>query len=185
MTRYAVLALAALVACSGAAAPRQPARAAAPAADPVAYLRGTLAPWPAPDAHGRLAVTDRSRGRVAAYDSALVVLVLIRAGKRAEAASVLEGLHALQGPDGALPFSFVLPRPDPIAYVRSGAVAWAGYAAAEYLDAEAGGPGRAEALALARGAASYVMGRQVAKPGDPRDGLVRGGAGVFRYELDD
>ncbi len=34
------------------------------------------------------------------------------------------------------------------------------------------GPSRTEALALARGAARYLMGRQIVAPGDPRDGLV-------------
>jgi hypothetical protein len=152
---------------------------------PLAYLRGTLASWPERTSTGRLAVTDPSVGRVAAYDSALIVLVFIREGSREEAAAVLEGLAALQRPDGSFPFSFTLPRPDPqIAYVRSGAVAWVGYAAAEYLDSDRRGPARDRALALARGAASYLLGRQVSQPGDPRDGLVRGGEGTYRYELD-
>jgi hypothetical protein len=114
------------------------------------------------------------------------VLVLIRRGARAEAGSIIEALLALQRPDGSLPFSFVLPRPDEtIPYVRSGAVAWVGYAATEYLDADSAGPSRPQALALARAAAAYLMGRQISIAGDARDGLVRGGAGTFRYELDE
>ncbi|HSO41036.1 MAG TPA: hypothetical protein VLT33_51275 [Labilithrix sp.] len=151
----------------------------------VDYLRSTLVPWPTPEAHGRLALTDPVAHRVAVYDSALVALVLIRGGARAEAAAIVEALLALQRPDGSLPFSFALPRPDDgVPYVRSGAVAWVGYAAAEYLDADRAGPARAEALALARSAARYVIARQVTAEGDPRDGLVRGGAGTYRYELD-
>lgn len=191
MKRYAcVIGMSLSVACTTPAARPAPAPAPtsgapAPASDAIGYLRGSLAPWPSADAHGRLAVTDPLTKRVATYDSALVALVLIRRGAREEAARLIEGLLALQEPDGSLPFSFVLPRPEPsIAYVRSGAVAWVGYAAAEYLDSDRAGPARAEALALARGAATYVMSRQVAKPGDARDGLVLGGAGVFRYELD-
>ncbi|MDB5219294.1 MAG: hypothetical protein JWO86_7221, partial [Myxococcaceae bacterium] len=123
--------------------------------------------------------------RVAAYDSALMVLVLIRRGSREEAASIIEALLALQRSDGSVPFSFVLPRPDEaVPYVRSGAVAWVGYAATDYLDADAAGPARTEALTLARAAASYLIGRQVKMPGDARDGLVRGGSGILRYELD-
>lgn len=189
MRRFACLAgltLGAVLAsgCTGAGA-RPLAPAPLPAGDPMAYLRGSLAPYPNAGAHGRLAVTDPARGRVAAYDSALVVLVMIRRGAREEAARIIEGLLALQAADGSLPFSFVLPKPDePVPYVRSGAVAWVGYAAAEYLDADRAGPARAEAIALARGAATYLLGRQITKAGDPRDGLVRGGAGVFRYELD-
>lgn len=153
--------------------------------DPLAYLRSTLAPWPDASARGRLAITDPASGRVATYDSALVALVLIRRGERDEAARVLEALRALQRPDGSLPFSFILPRADGgVVYVRSGAVAWVGYAAAEYLDADSKGPARDVALALARGAAAYLLDRQIATSGDPRNGLVRGGEGVLRYEVD-
>jgi hypothetical protein len=159
--------------------------AAKTTADAMRFLRGSLTPWPDAKSHGRLAVTDAKTKRVAAYDSALLVLVLIRRGSREEAGSVIEGLRAVQQRNGSVPFSFALPRPDEhTPYVRSGAVAWVGYAATEYLDAERGGPARAEALALARGAASYLLARQVSKPGDPRDGLVRGGEGTYRYELD-
>jgi hypothetical protein len=181
MRRYgSMIGLALLVACHAPAAeaPRQ-------RADPLTYLRGTLVPYPDEHARGLVALTDPVRRRVATYDSALVALVLVRRGAREEAGRVILGLSALQRPDGSLPFSFTLPRPEgSLPYLRSGAVAWVGYAAAEYLDADRGGPARAEAITLARGAARYLMGRQVATPGDPRDGLVRGGAGGFRYELD-
>ncbi|MBX3197961.1 MAG: hypothetical protein KF894_07425 [Labilithrix sp.] len=183
--RASIAGLGLLLAC--AAPPRPPATAPAATSkvDPMPFLRGALVPWPDAGSRGRLALTDPESRRVAAYDSALVVLVLMRHGARAEAGAVIEGLHALQRPDGSLPFSFVLPRPDErIPYVRSGAVAWVGYAAAEYLDAERGGSARAAALALARGAARYLLARQVSAEGDPRDGLVRGGEGTYRYELD-
>lgn len=185
MTRITmVLALSLAAACSGAPS-RTAEHVATKAGDPLAFLQRSLVPWPEPGSPGRVALTDPLAGRVATYDSALVVVVLTRRGARDEAASVLDGLAALQRPDGSLPFSFVLPRPDEtIPYVRSGAVAWVGYAAAEYLDADSGGPARPRALALARGAAAYLMGRQISAPGDARDGLVRGGAGTFRYELD-
>jgi hypothetical protein len=130
-------------------------------------------------------VTDPSSGRIATYDSALITLVLIRAGDRARAARVLLGLAALQDGDGALPFSFTLPAPDPGArYERAGAVAWAGYAAAEYLDAEEGGPARDEVLRFAHRAAAYLLARRVTAAGDPRDGLVRGGRGTLRYVVE-
>ncbi len=175
-----------VLACSAPAAPpaAQP-TATKTTADPMQFLRGRLVPWPREDGHARIAVSDPVAKRVAAYDSALLLLVLVRKGARDEAGMLVEGLHALQRPDGSLPFSFVLPKPDePVPYVRSGAVAWVGYAAAEYLDSDRGGPSRDRALSLARGAAAYLLARQVAKPGDPRDGLVRGGEGTFRYELD-
>lgn len=137
-----------------------------------------------------IALTDADTRRVAVYDSALVALVLARSDARPRAADVLAGLLAIQHEDGSLPFSFELPLPPhPISgvnstprYVRSGAVAWVGYAAAEYLDADRDGPLRGEILLLARRAADYLMKRQVDAPTDPRDGLVRGGEGVYRYE---
>lgn len=187
MRRYApLLGLSLLVGCPPpAAAPARVEHGPVIPGSALSYLRRSLVPYPAAGAHGRLALTDPITRRVATYDSALVVLVLIRGGARAEAAAILEGLLALQRPDGSLPFSFELPRPsEGIPYVRSGAVAWIGYAATEYLDADRAGPSRTEALALARGAARYLIGRQISTPGDPRDGFVRGGAGAYRYELD-
>ncbi|MDB5212158.1 MAG: hypothetical protein JWO86_85, partial [Myxococcaceae bacterium] len=110
------------VACSPASS-RPSASSASGAADPLVYLRRSLVPWPSPHSPGRLAVTDPIAHRVAAYDSALMVLVLIRRGSREEAARVIEALLALQRSDGSVPFSFVLPRPDEaVPYVRSGAV---------------------------------------------------------------
>ncbi len=157
---------------------------ATPAGDATSFLVGRLRPWPDPGSVGLLAVTDPATGRVATYDSALVVLVLLRAGRRDLAARVLQGLAALQGDDGRLPFSFTLPAPDPEPrFERSGAIAWAGYAAAEYLDADVGGPARDLVLSFAHRAAAYLIAHQVARPGDPRDGLVLGGTGNLRYEL--
>jgi hypothetical protein len=182
---WSAMMLALVVACSGAgtrAAARGPEGARA---DPAAFLTSALRPWPRADSAGLIAVTDAATGVVATYDSALVVLALLRSGDRPLAARVLRGLAALQGDDGAIPFSFTLTDPDPgPGYVRSGAVAWVGYAAAEYLDAERGGPSRDVALALAHRAAKYLLARAVSAHGDPRAGLVRGGSGTLRYELD-
>lgn len=150
-----------------------------------AFLASTLHPYPEDGSRGLLSVTDRASGRIAAYDSALVALVLARRGERDTAGRILAGLRALQGADGSIPFSFVLPKPDAsVPYVRAGAVAWVGYAAAEYLDAERGGTARDAALALARGAADYLLAHQVTAAGDARSGLVRGGAGTLRYAFD-
>jgi hypothetical protein len=149
------------------------------------FLTGSLRPWPREDSTGLLALTDPATGRLATYDSALVVLALLRSGQRVKAARVLQGLAALQGEDGGIPFSFTLPGPDVLLrYERTGAIAWIGYAAAEYLDADKGGPARDVILALAHRCAGYVLAHQVAHPGDPRDGLVRGGTGSIRYDLD-
>lgn len=149
-----------------------------------AFLASRLVAFPGKGA-GALAVTDPATKRIAIYDSALVALASMRAGDRAAAARLFQGLAAVQEPDGALPFSFVLPAPDRgELYVRAGAIAWVGYAAAEYLDAEPGGPAREVVAALAHRAAGWLLAHQVAPAADdPRSGLVRAGLGVIRYEV--
>ena len=47
------------------------------------------------------------------------------------------------------------------------------------------GPAREVIIRLAHGVAKYLMDRQVASPGDPRDGLVLGGEGAYALELID
>jgi hypothetical protein len=153
--------------------------------DPLAYLVASLRPWPQTDSPGLLAVTDPATGRVASYDSALVVLALLRAGDRVRAARVLQGLAALQNADGGIPFAFTLPEPDrEQRYERAGAIAWVGYAAGEYLDAARGGPARDIALQLAHRVGGYLVAHQVTLAGDPREGLVRGGTGTIHYKLE-
>lgn len=184
MRRAAALAIALVGACAEHGGPGRPAvpEPATPG-DPVVFLSESLRPWG--DGGGLLAVTEPASGRVAVYDSALVALVLLRRGQRDRAGRVLVGLEALQGEDGSLPFSFTLPEPANLrAFVRSGAVAWVGYAAAEYLDASRSAPAREVALRLAHRAAAYLLARQVARPGDLRDGLVLGGSGTPRYDVD-
>jgi hypothetical protein len=153
--------------------------------DPLASLVASLRPWPRADSAGLLAVTDPTTGRVATYDSALVVLTLLRAGDRVRAARVLQGLAALQNADGGIPFAFTLPEPDRgQRYDRAGAIAWVGYAAGEYLDAAPGGPARDAVLQLAHRVGGYLVAHQVTIAGDPREGLVRGGTGTIHYKLD-
>ncbi len=187
MRRAALLALVLFVACAPQRGPEgQTMRAhGGIAPDPVSFLVQSLRAWPEDSSDGLLAVTDPKSGRLAVYDSALVALVLLRRGQRERAGRILSGLAALQAEDGSLPFSFTLPSPQNFRrLVRSGAIAWVGYAAAEYLDAEAGGRAREAALRLGHRAAAYLLAHQIARPGDPRDGLVRGGSGVLRYDID-
>jgi hypothetical protein len=177
----ALAATALSLACVQPPVPNAPAGRALSATE---FLEASLQPWPHAESPGLIAITDPSTGRVSPYDSALVVLALLRAGDRQRAGSVVRGLAALQQADGGLPFSFTLPRPDSERYERSGTVAWVGYAAVEYLDAADGGDARAEALALARRAAEFLLSRQVNRAGDPRDGLVLGGVGTVYYVED-
>lgn len=77
------------------------------------------------------------------YDNALMALLLLRKGRRSEAGQVLNTLAKNQREDGSLLFSYPIGNaPTGDIYVRSGAVAWAGYAAVAYLQAEKGGPYR-------------------------------------------
>src|SRR5258708_4837833 len=66
--------------------------------DATSFLLDALKPWPRGDSTGLLAVTDPSTGRVATYDSALVVLAPLRAGQRDRAARVLRLSEARERP---------------------------------------------------------------------------------------
>jgi hypothetical protein len=155
-----------------------------PAATAQTFLRSLIRPWPDRDGALELASSTPGGARVSSYDNALLALYLMRQGRREDAGRILAALAQLQERDGAIPFSFVWPRPDDGAiYIRSGAAAWVGYAATEYLDAERGGPARPEITAMAHRIADYLLARQVRRAGDPRDGLVLGGSGNYRQEL--
>jgi hypothetical protein len=100
---------------------------------------------------------------VTLYSNALVALVQLRHGERAEAGRLLQAMAAVQAEDGSLPFAYRLPKPSE-RYVRSGAMAWMGYAAVEWL--RGGDDARIRGMAL--GIARYLMGNE-------DNGLVRGG----------
>ncbi len=78
--------------------------------------------------------------RVFVYDLAVATCALVLAGKHEEAKGLLLTLESVQLPDGALPFSFNTQ--DTFmnySYIRTGTVAWAGYAAVLY-ERETGDP---------------------------------------------
>jgi hypothetical protein len=153
------------------------------------FLSGLVRAWPEGGSGTgafALAVSSRVSQRVSSYDNALLALYRLRRGQREEAGRLLQALAVLQRDDGSIPFTFHWPKPEADnAYVRSGAVAWVGYAAVEYLDADRAGPAREEIIRLAHGVAKYLMDRQVASSGDARDGLVLGGIGAYELELVD
>jgi hypothetical protein len=158
--------------------------AAGPRGDAEQFLKQLVRPWPGETAKFALAVSSQVSQRVSSYDNALLALYLLRRGEREQAALLLQALGALQREDGGLPFTFKWPQPElDNPYVRSGAVAWVGYAAVEYLNADRGGPARDAIIRLAHGVARYLMDRQVAGADDPRAGLVRGGIGAFELEF--
>lgn len=145
------------------------------------FIAQRVKPWP-PEQGPHLLATSDANERVSSYDNALLVLHWLRIGERARAAQVLCALAELQYEDGSVPFSFPWPKPENAGYVRSGATAWVGYAAVEYLDADRAGPSREVIARLAHRAAEYLLARQVNISGDHRDGLVLGGFGTYRYE---
>jgi hypothetical protein len=181
-----VLTVGLFVACaqSSAIAPAHPVLAPSTAAD--GFLHQLVRPWPPDTGSFTLAVSSQISQRVSSYDNALLALYMLRRGQREQAASLLQALAALQREDGAIPFTFKWPQPEAAnVYVRSGAVAWVGYAATEYLDSDRGGPARDAIVRLAHGVARYLLDRQVASEHDLRDGLVLGGEGSFQLEVID
>jgi len=148
------------------------------------FLESSMRPWPTQDASTRLAVVTPTQTRVAIYDNALVALVLDQVGRHDEAGRVLEALSMLQREDGAIPFSFELARATtaPL-YVRSGALAWVGYAAVDYLDTADGGPARDAVVRMAHRIAAYLDAHTVRARADARAGLVTGGEGDLVYEM--
>jgi len=151
-------------------------------ADPHAFVSRLIRAWPPGSERAALAVSSAATERVSIYDNALLALYLTRRGERERAASILRGLSELQRADGSLPFTFAWPQPDESAvYLRSGAIAWVGYAAVEYLNAERGGPERERVTELAHRAARYLLGLQT-HAADARAGLVLGGYGRYALE---
>jgi hypothetical protein len=155
-----------------------------PPATPDVFLASLYVPGPAP--RTLLARTAPEQPSVSIYDVALASLRELDQGHPDEAGQLLAGLAALQAEDGSLPFSFRLPRPGGgPPYVRSGAMAWVGYAAARYLDASQEGPARGEIITMAHEIAKYLLAHQVQQPGNAREGLILGGSGTYRYAMVD
>jgi hypothetical protein len=118
---------------------------------------------PAGDAAG-----DRVAGRGWMYDSALVAAGLAATGRTDGAARIVAQLTELQRPDGALDFSYDLRSGEGDGLLRSGAIAWAGLAAAELRAVTC----TRRNDALLQGVARWLLGRRTA------DGLVTGGPDV-------
>jgi hypothetical protein len=130
--------------------------------------------------------------RSAIYDDALAALAFLTTGDRERAASTLDAVARLVRPDGSLWFSYNTgddwPSEDDheSSLVRTGAVAWVGYAFTFYLKHAppcAGDPGcareRAFFSATAVRLAKYLLTLQVNAQSDPRDGLLRLGYGTI------
>jgi len=117
--------------------------------------------------------------RVFVYDAAVEVCALVLAGKHSEAMQLLRTIEAMQLLDGGLGFSFNASGDTFYnhSYLRSGTVAWAGYAAVLYGHET----GETDFRAFAGRIAEWLERQQV--PGDrlldPRAGLIMGGHGQW------
>jgi len=108
------------------------------------------------------------------YDSAVTATAYAATGEAAAAEPILDDLAALQGPDGVLGFSYDVRTGsgDPLA--RSGAIAWAGLAAAQYRTATCS----RRYDGLMAGVARWLLAHRIADPAAPGRGLVPGGPDV-------
>ena len=116
-------------------------------------------------------------GRSFSYDDALAAIVMAQRGEARQAAELLATLEALLGPDGSIGFSFNTIDDSYYnrRYVRSGVVAWVGYAFA-YYEWVTGDPAFHDA---AQRVARYLLTQRVPDGDDPRAGLVKGGRGLW------
>jgi hypothetical protein len=179
--RRAIAATALLAACGCASTGRTPAM---PRRSAQEFLAAATLPFPTESDDGRLVVVSPGADRVAIYDNALAVLLDVRLGRRDDAERILSTLARLQRSDGSLVFSFDRHgAKDAPPYVRSGALAWVGFAAVAYLDASRDGGGREAIARMAHELARYLLAHQVRSEGDPRDGLVTGGEGNLLYDV--
>jgi hypothetical protein len=99
------------------------------------------------------------------YDSAIAVLAFLADGDRSQAVQLLDQLAALQRTDGSIDYSFNVATGESDPLFRSGAIAWIGYAAAQYDLTQSS----TRYDGLTAGAARWLMARQLTS------GLIAGG----------
>ncbi len=133
------------------------------------------------------------------YDNAVAAVAFTMAGKFREAESILNTLSRLVRENGSLWFSYNTHNSWPDendhegAMIRSGALAWAGYALSHYVSVrntedssfyreDVAGKRYTEA---AERIAEYLLSNQILDKNDPRYGLVTGGRGSYRIEYSD
>jgi hypothetical protein len=175
------------------------------------WLRGQMVPndvVPVPDpGRRRLLLSYRvpqtdpayrfTYGRSFVYDDALGAIALTMLGRYREAEFLLNALRHLVRSDGSLWFAYNTQNGWPSAgdtggaIVRTGSVAWVGYAFAYYVgirarenpDFPAHDPLAQEYLQAARSIASFLLACQVTDPADARYGLLTGGSGASTVTL--
>ena len=151
----------------------------------------------------RLPKTDPAapylRGRAYIYDSALAAVAFTMTDRYREAEDVLFALSRQLRDDGSLWFGVNLHNDWPSeeghggATIRSGASAWAGYAATFYLrkrlaedsDFDIADHINSRILFFAERVAGHLLSLQISDPEDPRYGMVTGGMGTYTLEADE
>ncbi len=135
----------------------------------------------------------------ALYDNALAAIALTISGHEARAADILSTVERISDENGDLFFSFNTHNSWPNAkdfdgaVVRTGASAWAGYAACFHLayrlmkdpNLFTTDRGALQILKFAETTANALMKRQVTAEGDIRKGLVTGGKGSYTLRVKD
>ena len=127
------------------------------------------------------------------YDNAVAAIAFTMAGSYRSAESLLSAMARLVRSDGSLWFSYNTHNswPDEDDYegavIRSGALAWAGYAASYYVSVrEQEEPGFSvndtlgrKYMEMAKSVAGYLLSLQITDENDLRYGLVTGGKGTY------
>ena len=102
------------------------------------------------------------------YDSAVAAVALINAGEKTQAEQLLDQLAALQRTDGSIDYAFNVSDGSSLQMFNTGAIAWAGVAAAMYRSTY-----RSDRYAaLAGGTTKWLLDRKLTS------GLLAGGPGV-------
>ncbi|HXU83220.1 MAG TPA: hypothetical protein VN914_17620 [Polyangia bacterium] len=174
----------------------------------LAWLKAQLTPnalVTAPDPQRRGLVLSYAPGskppnplhrRAFTYDQALAAIAFSTVDDFASAARVLGALGRAQRPDGSFWFSYNVENSWPdegdhdMAIVRSGAIAWAGYAFAFYLERQPDGADprrqreREALLEKAKKSAEYLLSLRVTDPQHLARGLIRGGRATVTVVTD-
>jgi hypothetical protein len=136
--------------------------------------------------------------RSSIYDDAVAAIALLLYGQQNKAGDILEALSRLIDSDGSLFFSYNTHNSWPNqgdhegAIIRSGALAWVGYATVLYLDQRlTENPEdyrRSQRVKLLlenlTAIAGYILSQMVEDSDDHRYGLVKGGYGLYELKYD-
>ena len=132
------------------------------------------------------------------YDDAVTAIALLLYDKQSKAGDILEALSRLVNDDGSLFFSYNTHNSWPNqgdhqgAVIRTGALAWVGYATVLYLDQrmtenpeDSKSSPRVKLLIEKSAAmADCILSQMVEDPEDKRYGLVKGGYGLYELKYD-